>query len=138
MEKTKLEFLNAELDKLQEMKNVIRKSEKEIAMKVLKEHFGGDYTFLTEECKNDGDFDACPSILSCTMVKDSDPADAFITRIRVGSKKDLLSGEERETVYLDLYAYYLGTETENMDAEYESPLDWGEIANCLLVAALNN
>jgi hypothetical protein len=128
MDKSKLGNLSAELADLQETKNTICNREKEIALKVLKEHFGGDYTFLTEECKEDGDFDACPCIMANTMTKDSDPADAFITRIQIKDDK----------VLLDMYAYYSGDEAHEVNAEYEGLLDWDEIANCLLVAALND
>lgn len=126
MDKAKLGNLDAELTTLQEKKNEIRNREKEIALQVLKDHFNGDCTFLTEEDKEEGDFDACPTIMAQTMVKDDDPADAFVTRIQIKDGK----------VLLDMYAYYSGDEAHEVNAEWESPLDWGEVANCLLCAAL--
>lgn len=126
MDKAKLGSLDAELTTLQEKKNEIRNREKEIALQVLKDHFNGDCTFLTEEDKEEGDFDACPTIMAQTMVKDDDPADAFVTRIQIKDGK----------VLLDMYAYYSGDEAHEVNAEWESPLDWGEVATCLLAAAL--
>ena len=61
-----------------------------------------------------------------TMVKDQDPADAFVTRIQIKDGK----------VLLDMYAYYSGKEAHEVNAEWESPLDWEEVAHCLLCAAL--
>lgn len=126
MDKAKLGNLDAELTTLQEKRNEIRNREKEIALQVLKDHFNGDCTFLTEEDKEEGDFDACPTIMAQTMVKDDDPADAFVTRIQIKDGK----------VLLDMYAYYSGDEAHEVNAEWESPLDWGEVAHCLLCAAL--
>ena len=127
MDKSKLGNLDAELTTLQEKKNEIRNREKEIALQVLKDHFGGECCFRTEEEVDNDEYDGCPSILSQTMVKDSDPADCYVTRMYIG---------EDGKIYLDLYAYYLGKESYDVNAEWESPLDWGEVAQCLLCAAL--
>ena len=126
MEKDKLGNLSAELTALQEKKNEIRNREKAIAVQILKEHFNGDCQFLTEEDEDEGNFDACPTIMSQTMVKDDDPADCYVTRMYIG---------EEEKVYLDLHAYYSGDDAHDVNAEWEGPLDWGEVAHCLIAAA---
>lgn len=135
MDKAKLGNLDAELTTLQEKKNEIRNREKEIALQVLKDHFNGDCTFLTEEDKKEGDFDACPIIMAQTMVKDDDPADAFVKRIQVKAFVTRIQVKDGK-VLLDMYAYYSGDEAHEVNAECESPLDWGEVAHCLLCAAL--
>jgi len=136
MKKEEIAAIVAEKEELVSKKYAIVSREKELAMKILKEHFNGDCTFLTEEEFDEEDFGGCPTIMSTTMVKDSDPADAYITRVRVGSKKDWLTGEEKETLYFDLYAYYLGKKSENVDSEYESPIEWSELLDCLLAFAM--
>ena len=135
MKKEEIAAINAEVKEIKSKKSAIISREKELAMKVLKEHFNGDCTFLTEEEFEEEDFGGCPTILSTTMVRDSDPADSFITRIHLGHKKDWVTGEEREVVFYDIYAYYLGKSEKDVDAEYESPVDWAEILDCLLAAA---
>lgn len=135
MKKEEIAAINAEVEEIKSKKSAIISREKELAMKLLKEHFNGDCTFLTEEEFDEEDFGGCPTILSTTMVKDSDPADAYITRVSVGNKRDWRANEDKETLYFDLYAYYLGKKAENVDAEYESPIDWSEFLDCLLAAA---
>lgn len=126
MEKTQLGNLSAELTTLQNSENYVRNRYKEIAMQLLKEHFNGECCFRTEEDIDNDEYNGCPSILSQTMVKDSDPADCYVTRMYIG---------EDEKIYLDLYAYYLGKESYDVNAEWEGPLDWGEVAHCLIAAA---
>lgn len=135
MKKEEIAAINAEKDELISKKYAILTREKELAMKILKEHFNGDCTFLTEEEFDENEFGGCPTILSTTMVKDRDPADSYITRIRLGRKQDWATGEEKEAVFYDIYASYLGEKAEYVDAEYESPVDWAEILDCLLAAA---
>jgi hypothetical protein len=135
MKKEEIAAIVAENDELISKKYAIVTREKELAMKILKEHFNGDCTFLTEEEFDAEEFGGCPTIMSTTMVRDRDPADAAITRVRVGSKKDWRTGEEKETLYFDIYAYYLGEKAENVDAEDESPIEWSELLCCLLAAA---
>ena len=135
MKKEEIAAIVAEKDELISKKYAILTREKELAMKILKEHFNGDCTFLTEEEFDQNEFGGCPTILSTTMVKDRDPADSYITRIRLGRKQDWATGEEKEAVFYDIYASYLGEKAEYVDAEYESPVDWAEILDCLLAAA---
>lgn len=135
MKKEEIAAINAEVEEIKSKKSAIISREKELAMKILKEHFNGDCTFLTKEEFKRQEFGGCPSILSTTMVRDSDPADSFITRIRLGHKKDWATGEEKEAVFYDIYAYYLGKSAKKVDAEYENPIDWSELLDCLLAAA---
>lgn len=126
MDKTQIGNLSAELTTLQNIEDYVRNRYKDIAMQLLKEHFNGDCQFLTEENKDAGIFYSCPTIMSQTIVKDSDPADCYVTRIHIS---------EDEKIYLDLHAYYSGDDARDVDAGCEGPLDWGEVAYCLIVAA---
>jgi len=135
MKKEEIAAINAEVEEIKSKKSAIISREKELAMKILKEHFNGDCTFLTEEEFDEEDFGGCPTILSTTMVKDSDPADSYITRVRLEKKKIRGIRKKQDVLYFDIYAYYLGKKAEHVDAEYESPVDWAEILDCLLAAA---
>lgn len=123
MDKILLSNLSAEVESLQKQKEEISSRFKAIAMHVLRDHFHGECTFVTEEQIEEEDFGGCPAVAS--MCFGDDIADAWITKMRIDGRGELL---------LDMFAYYKQDTRENIDANYEH-LDWEEVAGCLLAAA---
>ena len=62
MKKEEIAAINAEVEEIKSKKSAIISRGKELAMKILKEHFNGDCTFLTEEEFDEEDFGGCPTL----------------------------------------------------------------------------
>jgi hypothetical protein len=121
MSDKKLHDLMIEHAELTAKKIEINSRINEIAHHLLSAKFDGECVFATQEQIENGEFDTCPTIMAIAMVKDSDPEDAYVTRMRINGGK----------LYIDVYCYYSGQLYKDINAEDEAPLDWQEVADCL-------
>jgi hypothetical protein len=81
MDKRNLGILDAKLAMMIDKENEYRQEYKKIALDVLVNHWGGNFMFASDDDIKSGNFENCPSIVSCTF--DEDVTDAYITKISI-------------------------------------------------------